>query len=223
MEPTPHPYPDRGAWIRSRALVLVEEQLPPHPTVWHDTSQYMSIERGHVVALEDALFLVRGNEHEGRFGIDDQPKFWVKHALNLETGQMHILKLPFQEDFKIHVGAREIRCSRSAEKEGQVLAAVRGDARFMQGRTTRDVRGNPVQVIDFITGTDLLSYLRSIRMGHEEYFHTLMPAILAESHGKSRRHSDAPRRRPVPRRYPQRSSAHRARHRQLQVDRFRPE
>ncbi len=178
MEPTPHPYPDRGAWIRSRALVLVEEQLPPQPTVWHDTSQYMSIERGHVVALEDALFLVRGNEHEGRFGIDDQPKFWVKHALNLETGQMHILKLPFQEDFKIHVGAREIRCSRSAEKEGQVLAAVRGDARFMQGRTTRDVRGNPVQVIDFITGTDLLSYLRSIRMGHEEYFHTLMPAIL---------------------------------------------
>lgn len=179
MEPPPHPCPDRTEWIRARALAQAGEPLPARPVIWDDTSQYMSIERGHVVALGDGLFLVRGNEHEGRFGIDDQPKFWVKHALDLDTGRLHILKLPFQEDFKIHVGAREIRCSRSAEKEGQVLAAVRGDTRFMQGRTARDARGNPVQVIDFITGTDLLSYLRSIRLQHEEYFHTLLPGILA--------------------------------------------
>ncbi len=179
MPPPPAASADRNAWIRARALALVEEPLPPHPTIWDDTSQFMSIERGHLVALEDALFLVRGNEHEGRFGIDDQPKFWVKHALDLESGRLHILKLPFQEDFKVHVGAAEIRCSRSAAKEGQVLAAVRGDPRFMQGRTVHDARGNPVQVIDFITGMDLLSYLRTIRLRHEEYFHTLLPGILA--------------------------------------------
>ena len=165
-------------WIRGRALALAGETLPLLPVIWDDTSRYMSIERGHVIALEEALFLVRGNEHEGRFGIDDQPKFWVKHAIDLETGRLHILKLPFQEEFRIHVGEEEIRCARSAEKEARVLAAVQGDPRFMQGRTAHDACGNPVQVIDFITGVDLLQYLHSLKAGHEEYCYTLLPGIL---------------------------------------------
>jgi hypothetical protein len=51
------------------------------PVVWQDTSNFMSIERDHIVELAGSLFLIRGNEHEGRFGLDDQPKFWVKRAL----------------------------------------------------------------------------------------------------------------------------------------------
>jgi hypothetical protein len=31
-------------------------------------------------------YLVAGNAREGRFGIDEQPKFWVKSAIELKTG-----------------------------------------------------------------------------------------------------------------------------------------
>jgi hypothetical protein len=170
----------RNEWIRERALRLANEALPVQPVVWDNTTNYMSIERDHVIDLQGDLFLVRSNEHEGRFGIDDQPKFWVKHALALDSGRMHILKLVCREEFKIHVGRQEVHCCRSAEKEARVLHAVHGDARFMQGRTTHDSHGNVVQVIDFISGMDLLSYLQSIPVGHEEYSHALLPGILAE-------------------------------------------
>jgi len=168
----------RLEWIRERALQFTGESLGTRPALWSDTTNYMSIERGHVIDLEGELFLVRSNEHEGRFGIDDQPKFWVKRAIDLATGQMHILKLVFQEEFKIHVGEREVRCRRSAEKEGRVLDLVRGDARFMQGRTATDAAGNTVRVIDFIRGTDLLSYVESIPLDHEAYSRTRLPGVL---------------------------------------------
>jgi serine/threonine protein kinase len=138
----------------------------------------MSIGRDHVVDLQGDLFLVRCDEREGRFGLGDQPKFWVKRALNLNTGTMHILKLVFHEAFKVRVGPLEIRCVRDPEKEGRVLELVRGDDRFMQGRTAYDSRGNLVRVIDFIRGVDLLSYLDSISGRHEEYCQTMLPGIL---------------------------------------------
>jgi tRNA A-37 threonylcarbamoyl transferase component Bud32 len=173
----------RDDWIRARAQQLAAEPLPAHPVVWDDTTNFMSIERGHVIDLDGDLFLVRSNEHEGRFGIDDQPKFWVKHAIRLETGAVYILKLHCEEEFRVHVGPLEIQCRRSAEKEARVLELVRGDTRFMQGRLARDSRSNPVRVIDFIQGVDLLNYLTSLRVHHEEYAHTLLPDILAKLAG----------------------------------------
>ena len=167
-------------WIRERLRHFGMPPLPGQPVVWRGTSHYMSIERDHIVDLEGDPFLIRGNEREGRFGLDDQPKFWVKRALDLNTGQMHILKLVIQESFKVSVGAREVLCVRSAKKESKVLNLVRGDPRFMQGRTACDSRGNPVRVIDFIRGTDLLTHLDSVRVPHEEYCRTLLPAILAK-------------------------------------------
>ena len=169
----------RDAWIRERTWRLTQESLPAPLVVWDDTTNYMYIDRGHVIDLQGDLLLVRSNEHEGRFGIDDQPKFWVKRALDLNTGRMQVLKLICEEAFRIHVGSLEVRCRRSAEKEAQVLELVRGDARFMQGRAARDARANLVRVIDFISGTDLLSYLQSLPACHEEYALTLLPGILA--------------------------------------------
>ncbi len=177
------PSAGRDEWIRYRAQQFADEQLPAQPVVWDDTTNFMSIERNHVIDLRGDLYLVRSNEHEGRFGIDDQPKFWVKHAIDLETGRMFILKLLCQEEFKVHVGPLEIHCRRSAEKEARVLDLVRGDPRFMQGRLARDSRANPVRVIDFIQGVDLLTYLLSLRIGHEEYFRTRLPEILAKLAG----------------------------------------
>lgn len=167
------------SWIRERARCLVGAILPDRPIVWDDTTPFMSIERDHVISLGGSLFLVRCNEHEGRFGIDDQPKFWVKRALDLATGRMHILKLAFPEEFKIHVGGLEIRCCRRPEKEASVLEFVRGDGRFMQGRTVYDTAGNMIRIVDFISAVNLLVYLRSISLRHEEYFQTLLPGILA--------------------------------------------
>jgi serine/threonine protein kinase len=169
----------RVEWIHQQALRFGNQSLPTRPVVLDDTTDFMSIDRDHIIDLQGVLYLVRCNEREGRFGMEDQPKFWVKRALDLDSGQMHILKLVFQEEFKIRVGSLQVKCVRSAEKEGRVLELVRGDRRFMQGRTARDSRGNLVRVIDFISGVDLLSYLHSIRLPHEEYAVALLPGILA--------------------------------------------
>lgn len=170
-------------WIRERAELLAQEPLPAAPVIWRDTTNYMSIERGHVVALGERFYLVRANEHEGRFGIDDQPKFWVKRALALDSGQAYILKLTCLERFHAHLPGHELTCYRSGEKEAAVIDLVRGDHRFMQGHTERDERGNLVRIIEFIAGTDLLRHLRSVRGSHEEYFHAMLPGILARVAG----------------------------------------
>jgi hypothetical protein len=167
-------------WIRERLRCFGVETVPDAPVVWDDTTNYMRIERDHIVNLQGDLFLVRCSEREGRFGLENQPKFWVKRALALSTGRTHILKLAIQESFKARVGAVEVLCVRNAAKEGKVLELVRGDGHFMQGRTTCDARGNLVHVIDFIRGTDLLTYIDSIRLPHEEYCATMLGAILAK-------------------------------------------
>jgi hypothetical protein len=173
------PTPLTDEWIQER-LRHFGVQAPQAPVVWDDTTNYMRIERDHIVNLQGDLFVVRCNEREGRFGLDDQPKFWVKRALALSTGQTHILKLAIEESFKVHVGMVEVLCVRNAEKEGKVLDLVRGDPRFMQGYSTYDSRGNLVRVIDFIPATDLLTYIDSIGLRHEEYCRTTLPAILAK-------------------------------------------
>jgi len=169
----------RQEWIHEQARRFAPHPLPDRLLVTDDTTNYMAIDRDHVVDLEGTPFLIRGNEREGRFGIDDQPKFWVKRAIDLETGKLHILKLVFYEEFRAQVGSLQVRCVRSPEKEGRVLDLVRGDPRFMQGRTARDSRGNLVRVIAYITGVDLLNHVHSLPARHEDYFQSHFPSILA--------------------------------------------
>lgn len=172
---------DHDARIIDRMARLGLEPPPGRLVVVDDTTNYMYIDRGHVIRLGRELFLVRGNEKEGRFGVDEQPKFWVKRAISLANGRKHILKLVCQEAFKIQIGAKQVTCSRSGEKEGRVLELVRGDRRFMQGHTARDRRGNLVRTIDFIDGTDLLSHVAGLGMSHEEYFRDHVPSLLART------------------------------------------
>ena len=91
----------REEWIRSRARQVSDRELSGRPVVFRDTTNYMSIERDHIIDLQGSFFLVRCNEREGRFGLEDQPKFWVKRALSLESGRTYILKLVFQEEFLV--------------------------------------------------------------------------------------------------------------------------
>ena len=168
-------------WIVRQAARFTGEPFSGRPEIFDDTTNFMYIDRGHIIELEGELFLVRGNEKEGRFGIDEQPKFWVKRAISLADGRKYVLKLVCQETFKIQIGPVQMTCTRSAEKEGRVLQLVRGDHRFMQGRTALDSHGNGVRVIDYINGTDLLSHICSIHMTHERYFRECLPSLLTRA------------------------------------------
>jgi len=179
-------YEARETWITRRVEMLTGQTLTAPPRVFKDTTGFMYIDRGDVIDLEGRLFLVRGHEKEGRFGIDEQPKFWVKRAWGLEDGRRYILKLRWEESFRIQIGHMEVFCARSGEKEARVLELVRGDRRFMQGCSARDSQDNLIRAIDFIDGTDLIHYLDGLDVPHERYFHELFPRILAETVGAFR-------------------------------------
>ena len=46
--------------------------------IYKDTSDFFRVEYGNVVVLNEKPFLILHNAKEGRFGIDDDEKFWVK-------------------------------------------------------------------------------------------------------------------------------------------------
>lgn len=143
-----------------------------------DTSEWMNIHRGHVIRLGDKDYIVRGNMNEPRFGIDDQPKYWVFSAIEIESGKEKIIKTVFNEDFIAHIGIFKIRCYRSPDKESETLDKVRGDLRFMQGYTVYDEKGNNVRIIDYIKGKKFFHHIPQISKHHEDYFFSELPAIL---------------------------------------------
>jgi tRNA A-37 threonylcarbamoyl transferase component Bud32 len=143
-----------------------------------DTTEFMNIEAGDVLELEGRYYLVRGEEVEGRFGLDGEPKFWVKRAIDLADGSHKIIKMVFHETFVMHLGAQAIQCFRSPRKEGRVLDKTRNDLCFMQGFTVHDSAGNNVRIIDKILGARFLDYILDMQMDHEAYFYQRFPGIL---------------------------------------------
>jgi serine/threonine protein kinase len=176
----PEGEPQRSAWIRERARRLAGIETADPPRVFTDTSSYIQIDRGDLVALGDELYVVCGQEREGRFGIDDQPKYWVKRVVALGTAQTHILKLVFEESFSTRIGEQQFVCRRSADKEAAVLAAVAEHEHFMHGRAVCDAGGNRVRILDFIIGDSLLHWLGGLSLTHEEYVARLLPPLLRE-------------------------------------------
>ncbi|HTG02141.1 MAG TPA: hypothetical protein VK654_16280 [Nitrospirota bacterium] len=156
---------------------LPQENAPKHVTI-KDTADFLRIEYGDVVVLEGVPYLVRNNEREGRFGIDDEPKFWVKRARNLATGEVKILKWVFRERFEAKVGGYVFECVRSPEKEARILELVRGRPDFMQGRTVFDSEGKQLRILDFISGTSLNQLPHGLGTDHHDYFFHHFPGIL---------------------------------------------
>ena len=62
-----------------------------------NTTDFFRVEYGDVVVLGGRPYLIRHNAKEGRFGVDDEVKFWVKRSIDLESGSLKILKLVFHE------------------------------------------------------------------------------------------------------------------------------
>jgi hypothetical protein len=167
-------------WIEQRIRQVADLIPPKQLEIIGNTTEFMNIHRGQVLELDGHHFLVTGNIYESRFGMCDEPKYWVKKAVALETGGKKIIKLVYNEDFVVHVGPLRIRCYRTQRKESQVLELVRGHPRFMQGTAYFDQIGNEVRVMDFIRGKSLLHMIFELNISHEEYFFTIFPRILEQ-------------------------------------------
>ncbi len=164
--------------LKERVEAVIRRKLYGRLTVTDDTSNYMVISSGTVLRLEGKDYYITGEATEGRFGISDQPKYWVKYGWDLETGTKKIIKLVFHESFSTTMGFFTFRLTRNPDKESKVLEVVEGDERFMQGYTVRDVKGNNIRIIDFIRGKTLYATLASLEMDHETYFHEMLPTVL---------------------------------------------
>lgn len=142
-----------------------------------DTTEFMSIREGDILELGSSLYLVRGEESEGRFGLDGEPKFWVKKAVDLSDGSSKIIKLVFHESFMMHLGLQQIQCFRSPGKEARILEKTHKDPDFMQGYNVLDGKGNVVRIIDRINGARFYDFILDLSMDHRTYFYTLFPDV----------------------------------------------
>jgi len=168
--------------MSSQVKELVKRLMPglslgEYGTIYRDTTRFMEISYGDVIELGEMHYLVLRDEAERSFGIED-PKYWVKRCLLLETGERKILKLEFHESFELKLGSLTIPCYRSPKKEARILELVRGDMRFMQGVSLPDEKGNLVRILDVISGKRLDNHVFELEMDHETYFHEAFPGIL---------------------------------------------
>lgn len=154
--------------------------------VFTDTSGFMTISYGDVIRVGGRDFFVFGEASEGRFGLDEQPKHWVKRAWDLETGERKILKLAFPESFTIDVGGVKVHCVRSPRKEARILETTSGDPHFMHGRTVEDDAGNLVRVLDRIEGESIYDRIQKMTIPHDQYFRDELPGIFASILGSVR-------------------------------------
>lgn len=188
------------AELRDRIEELSGRTVYGAVQVYEDTSPFMSICGGTVIRLAGRDYFVLGDTTEGRFGIDEQPKFWVKYAIDLTDGAHKIIKLVFHEQFSTRLDRFTIVCLRSPSKESAFLQLVQGDPRFMQGFTVTDPAGNQVRIIDRVRGRSLFNHLTHLKLDHERYYfeqlpqvmHQLIPAIeaMARVHQHGLRHGD---------------------------------
>ncbi len=145
-----------------------------------DTSDFFRVDYDDVVVLNGIPYFVRNNEREGRFGLEDEQKFWVKRARNLQTGDVKILKWVFREKFQARIGNLVFECVRSPQKEARILDLVRGRADFMQGETVLDSSGNQLRILDYIPGRTLGQLAIEMGRDHEDFFHHHYPGLLDE-------------------------------------------
>jgi len=145
--------------------------------VFTDTSDFFAIDNGDEIIVGGERYVVFGHERERRFGIDD-PKFWVKKAKKIRTGEKKLIKLSYFETFFVTISGVPIRCFRDPDKESRILELVKGRPHFMQGVSYNDIKNNNIRVLDIVPGPNLFVQLGTITTDHCTYFHTLLPDIL---------------------------------------------
>ncbi|KIX15918.1 protein kinase [Dethiosulfatarculus sandiegensis] len=144
-----------------------------------DTTEIYSIDRDDILLIGGRYYKVTGHAHEMRFGMDD-PKFWVKWAIDQETGEKKLIKLSFFENFETRIGPISIMCFRSPEKEAKILDQVRNHPHFMQGIWHKDEKDNIIRILDVISGPNFFNYIASFNLSYEDYFRRILPVILKQ-------------------------------------------
>lgn len=149
-----------GSELRDMISRWVEpHRVPKMPRIVTDTSDFFKVDYDDVVILDNRPYFIRNYEREGRFGIDDEPKFWVRRAIDLADGSTKIIKMVFHEQFKARVGDITFDCVRSPLKEAAILDMVRGQPNFMQGFSVKDSSGNIIRIIEYIKGMTLADHV----------------------------------------------------------------
>jgi hypothetical protein len=146
--------------------------------IQRDATDFFKIGYGDILLLEGKAFLIRNSAREGRFGLDDEVKHWVKRAIDLESGEMCIIKLVFYERFFTSIGGITFECFRSPRKEARILELVRNHPNFMNGTTLADEKGNPVRILEHISGKTLTDYVLDFDQNHETYYRHTLPGVL---------------------------------------------
>lgn len=163
-------------YMASRWLPPGQDSTPLR--IHRDTTDFFRVEYGDIVDLRGRPYLIRHNAKEGRFGLDDEVKYWVKRAIDLTNGKHKIIKLVFHERFKAHIGGIEFECFRSPRKEARILDLVAGHKNFMHGYSVQDEKQNVVRVLDFIYGVPLSRYVENLNSDHQSYFFGQFPDVL---------------------------------------------
>lgn len=149
----------------------------PDARCFTDTSNFLSINAGDEIQLNGQRYRVTGEERERRFGIED-PKFWVKRVVEINTGIRKIAKLSFFEQYNTRLGNVLIRCYRSPHKEESIMQLCRHHPDFMKGIGVFDDQHNLVRVLDIVRGKNFMMHLHALRMPHALYFTNELPDIL---------------------------------------------
>src|SRR5512139_3513527 len=173
-----------GGYSEKELLRMIKQWVPrdrvPKRVRVKDTADFFRVDYDDVVVLNYVPYFIRNNEREGRFGLDDEQKFWVKRALNLLTGDVKILKWVFKERFEARIGNFVFECVRSPQKEARILELVRGRPEFMQGETVLDSSGNQLRILDYIQGKTLSEHTMLLGRDHEDFFFSHFPILLDE-------------------------------------------
>lgn len=159
---------------------LASSRVPEKVRVFTDTSNFFGVDFDDVVILDGRPYLIRHCEREGRFTIDEQPKFWVKRAIDLTDGSKKVIKMVFHEKFNAEVAGLTFECVRSPKKEARILDLVRGHKKFMQGFSVKDSAGNIIRIIDFIPGITIADRIMGLAKKHEEYYYDHFPDMFNE-------------------------------------------
>jgi hypothetical protein len=173
-----------GSYTEKDLLRMIRKWVPrdrvPKRVRVKNTTDFFRVDYDDVVILGGIPYFVRNNEREGRFGLDDEQKFWVKRARDLFTGEVKVLKWVFKERFEARIGNLVFECVRSPQKEARILELVRGRRDFMQGETVLDSSGNQLRILDYIRGKTLGQLVPELGKDHEDFFYNHYPALLGE-------------------------------------------
>lgn len=165
-------------WCSVAAGYLPENSVCRVLNILKDTTDFYQVNYGDVILLDDIGYLVMGTETEKKFGLEGEPKPWVKRGVDLTTGLKKVIKLAFMEEFQCRIHGLKYSCLRNPEKEARILDKVRGKPDFMQGIHGMDVAGNRVRIVDRIIGMSLDNIIRSIPIRHYDYYNTVLEDIL---------------------------------------------